>query len=61
MHQLSAWINHYIEVHPTRLSDIIYPVSSSQLTEAHDRVLFGGYNRSCYLVKCIRLSYRFAR
>ena len=43
---------------PTRLSNIVHPVSSSQLTEARDRVRsFGGYNRSCYLVKCIRLSY----
>jgi hypothetical protein len=58
MHQLSAWINHYNEVTPTRLSDIVHPVSLSQLSEARDRVRsFGGYNRSCYLVKCIRLSY----
>ena len=37
----------------TRHSDIVHPVSSSQLTEAHDRVRsFGGYNtyiRSCEL------------
>jgi hypothetical protein len=45
MHQLSAWINHYNEVHRTRHSDIVHPVSSWQLTEARDRVRsFGGYN-----------------
>jgi hypothetical protein len=33
----------------TRLSDIVHPVSSSQLTEARDRVRsFGGYNRGGY-------------
>src|SRR5215813_14681156 len=31
---------------PTRHSDIVHPVSSSQLTEVRDRVRsFGGYNR----------------
>src|SRR4029077_8322462 len=31
---------------PTRHSDIVHPVSSSQLTEARDRVRsFGGYNK----------------
>src|SRR5262245_44148803 len=36
----------YHEVHPhKRHSDIVHPVSSSQLTEARDRVRsFGGYN-----------------
>src|SRR5262245_55603167 len=29
---------------PTRHSDIVHPVSSSQLTEARDRVLVRGYN-----------------
>src|SRR5262245_43609604 len=33
---------------PTRLSDIVHPVSSSQLTEDRDRVRsFGGYNTEC--------------
>jgi hypothetical protein len=41
---------------PTRHSDIVHPVSSSQLSEARDRVRsFGGYNsttqRLCYSAK----------
>jgi hypothetical protein len=51
MHQLSASINHYNEVHPTRLSDIVHPVSLSQLTGARDRVRsFGGYNNGKRLI-----------
>ena len=50
MHQLSAWINHYNEVHPHK-ADIVHPVSSSQLTEARDRVRsFGGYNTGIDLI-----------
>jgi hypothetical protein len=49
MHQLSAWINHYNEVRPH--SDIVHPVSSSQLAEARDRVRsVGGYNRRVFFV-----------
>jgi transposase InsO family protein len=37
---------------PTRHSDIVHPVSSSQLTEARDRVRsFGGYNRDKVIVR----------
>src|SRR5262245_15491652 len=44
MHQLSAWIT--TRFARTRHSDIVHPVSSSQLTEARDRVRsFGGYNK----------------
>src|SRR5262249_32500930 len=41
----------------TRHSDIVHPVSSSQLTEARDRVRsFGGYNIRC-MCKCLLLPY----
>jgi Integrase core domain len=54
MRQLPAWIAHYNEVHRTRLSDIIHPVSSSQLAEVPDRVRsFGGYNKY-YAILCNR-------
>jgi hypothetical protein len=45
MQQLSTWINHNNEVHPHKALGYRSPVSSSQLTEARDRVRsFGGYN-----------------
>ena len=45
MHQLSAWINHYNEVHPHKALGYRLPVSASQLTETRARVRsFGGYN-----------------
>jgi Integrase core domain len=45
MRQLPAWIAHYNEVHPHKLSDIVSPVSSSQLTQDPDRIRsFGGYS-----------------
>src|SRR5262249_11958596 len=45
----------------TRHSDIVHPVSSSQLTEARDRVRsFGGYNTSILQSQAVcRSSYRF--
>jgi hypothetical protein len=47
MHQLSAWITQYNEVHP----HIVHPVSSSQLTETRDHVRsFGGYNNASHWV-----------
>ena len=52
LRQLPAWIAHYNEVHPhTRLSVIVHPVSSLQLTKDLDRVRsFGSYNtRPCGL------------
>jgi len=39
MHQLSSWITHYNEVHHTKRSDIVHPVSSLQLAEIPDRRL----------------------
>ena len=33
MRQLPSWIAHYNQVHRTRLSDIVRPVSSLQLTK----------------------------
>jgi putative transposase len=46
MQQLSTWINPTTRFTRTRHSDIVHPVSSSQLTEARDRVRsFGGYNK----------------
>src|SRR5437764_5978665 len=46
----------------TRHSDIVHPVSSSQLTEARDRVRsFGGYNRYTQLSFFKIAGERFAR
>jgi hypothetical protein len=54
MRQLPAWIAHYNEIHP-QLSDIIHPVSSSQLAEVPDRVrLFGA--TTCYSTDLLYLS-----
>src|SRR5215510_13994121 len=40
---------------PTRHSDIVHPVSSSQLTEVRDRVRsFGGYNTEPTSAPCLR-------
>jgi len=52
MRQLPAWIAHYNEVHPHKLSATVHPVSSSQLTQDPDRVRsFGGYNTA--RVRCL--------
>jgi hypothetical protein len=47
LHQLPSWIAHYNTTRftRTRLSVIVHPVSSSQLTKNSDHVRsFGGYN-----------------
>src|SRR5262249_12275163 len=63
MRQLPAWIATTTRFTRTRLSDIVHPVSSSQLTQDPDRVRsFGGYNRTPLLpraVDCVALACEF--
>jgi hypothetical protein len=47
LHQLPSWSHTTMRFTRTRLSDIVHPVSSLQLTKDPDRVRsFGGYNTS---------------